>query len=89
MIQEQAFILFMHACTVKLTSVALYMFKITKDINIAYVGRSQIEDPREDAGGLSREYGLRITSVSQKATKWGGGGGGSESPYKKGGPVSV
>ena len=27
--------------------------------------------PREDAGGLSREYVLRIPSVSLKATKWG------------------
>ena len=39
-----------------------------------------------DAGGLSREYVLRIPSVSKKATKWGGV---SESLYKKGGPVSV
>ena len=41
---------------------------------------------REDAGGLSREYVLRIPSVSKKATKWGGV---SKSPFKKGGPVSV
>ena len=42
--------------------------------------------PREDFGGLSREYVIRIPSVSLKATKWGGV---SESPYKKGGPVSA
>ena len=42
--------------------------------------------PREDAGGLSREYVLRIPSVSKKATKWGDV---LESPYKRGGPVSV
>ena len=41
---------------------------------------------REDAGGLSREYVLRIPSVSQKATNWGGV---SESSYKKDGHVSV
>ena len=42
--------------------------------------------PREDVGGLSRQYVLRIPIVSWKATKWSGV---SESPYKKGGPVSV
>ena len=44
--------------------------------------------PRGDAGagGPSRVYVLRIPSVSLKATKLGGL---SESPYKKGGPVSV
>ena len=31
--------------------------------------RLQCKDPREDAGGLSREYILRIPSVSEKATK--------------------
>ena len=38
------------------------------------------------ARGLSRQCVLRIHSVSKKATNWGGV---SESPYKKGGPVSV
>ena len=32
--------------------------------------RSKLE-PRGDAGGLGREYVLRIPSVSWKATKWG------------------
>ena len=49
------------------------------------VGSSQLL-PREDAGGLSREYVLRIPSVSLKATKWGIV---SESPYIKGGTVSM
>ena len=38
------------------------------------------------ARGLSREYVLRIPSVSLKVTNWGGV---SESPYKKVAPVSV
>ena len=44
------------------------------------------EAPPWGPGGLSRECALRISSVSKKATKWGGV---SESPYKKSGPVSV
>ena len=48
--------------------------------------RSRISSPVR-ARGLSRECVLRIPQRDRKkATKWGGV---SESPYKKGGPVSV
>ena len=59
------------------------MFKtiIFKDCMTAFETHLQIEVnpnvgqtytvPRGDAGGLSREYVLRIPSVSLKATKWG------------------
>ena len=39
--------------------------KVSKYANVL------IFNPRGDAGGLNREYVLRIPSVSQKATKWG------------------
>ena len=55
-------------------------------IAFGYLYTNVIPHPHEDAGGLSREYVLRIPSVSLKATKWDGL---SESPYQKRGPVSV
>ena len=38
-------------------------------LSVCYMMILYVTRPREDAGGLGREYILRISSVSQKATK--------------------
>ena len=53
---------------------------------MAQVHYSDHSIPPWGPGGLSRECFFRIPSVSLKATNWGDV---LESPYKKGGPVSV
>ena len=59
----------------KLRSDYLFSFqKRTNDLFPAFQGQKiyfKKVAPRGDAGGLSREYVIRIPSVSYKATKWG------------------